>query len=161
MTAASPIQILTAAAEKRALQCIVGEGDLQAAVDGLQYYAERAGPLAELGQDRVQDIMAAAFIWAREFVETDGEDEPGDLVTNWELADPRDAWRHTGETPPPTSVRNSDLSGPRVDGPSPQRIPQATIDAFNLVAGRGNRAGLAMWLRDHPDVARELARETA
>jgi hypothetical protein len=53
-----------------------------------------------------------------------------DIVTRWELADPRDAWRHTGEAPPPASVRNSDISGRPASAAKPYRTPQATIDAF-------------------------------
>lgn len=33
-----------------------------------------------------------------------------DLVRQWELNDPRDRWRHTGERPPSAKVRNSDIS---------------------------------------------------
>jgi hypothetical protein len=31
------------------------------------------------------------------------------LVRQWELADPRDRWRHTGEPTPPASARNAEL----------------------------------------------------
>ena len=31
------------------------------------------------------------------------------LVRQWELADPRDRWRHTGEPTPPAKVRNAEL----------------------------------------------------
>ena len=31
------------------------------------------------------------------------------LVRQWEIADPRDRWRHTGEKAPPASVRNAEL----------------------------------------------------
>jgi hypothetical protein len=34
-----------------------------------------------------------------------------DLVKQWELADPRDRWKHTGEPAPPENVRNADIFG--------------------------------------------------
>jgi hypothetical protein len=76
-----------------------------------------------------------------------------DLIAEWERADPRDRWRHTGEAPPPDSVRN---------GPAPEpcrqstRPAQSTIDAF-LHLARHNRSRLAAWLANHPqDVRGEL-----
>jgi hypothetical protein len=38
-----------------------------------------------------------------------------DLVRQWELADPRDRWRHTGEAPPPANVRNGRLGTKAAD----------------------------------------------
>ncbi|MCC8964894.1 hypothetical protein H8A95_21910 [Bradyrhizobium sp. Pear76] len=75
--------------------------------------------------------------------------DDGDLVTAWELADPRDAWRHTGEAPSPAHVRNSDISG-SAGRPPQYRTPQATIDAFRIVLDAGNPDRLATWLRNHP-----------
>jgi hypothetical protein len=49
-----------------------------------------------------------------------------DIVTCWELADPRDAWRHTGEPAPPGAIRNSDISPPPPAAPAHYRTPQAT-----------------------------------
>lgn len=78
-----------------------------------------------------------------------------DLVTQWELADPRDAWRHTGEKPP----------GPD-PAPAPRSLayttPKATVDAFLFVARNHDAADVARWLENHPqDVATltELWRE--
>jgi hypothetical protein len=61
MTTATPLAILETRAQVRAYLVVVGEYDLHDAVDGLQAYAERSGLVAELGQDRVQAILAAAF----------------------------------------------------------------------------------------------------
>jgi hypothetical protein len=154
VTAAPPIKILTACAEKWALQCAFGEMDIPAAVDGLQYYAER-GLVAELGQDRIQDIIAAAFVWAREVVDTEVYDEaddtvgPGyaaDIVRQWELADARDRWRHTGEAPP--AIEISPATKPAY------RTPQSTIDAFWCVVRSDDPDLIARWLAGHPaDVA--------
>jgi hypothetical protein len=47
--------------EARAILFAVGEIDLHGAVDVLQADAERSGLVAEIGQDVVQAIMAAAF----------------------------------------------------------------------------------------------------
>jgi hypothetical protein len=72
-----------------------------------------------------------------------------DIVTSWELADPRDSWRHTGEPPPPVSVRNSDIAA-KPNAPRSYRTPQATVDAFFCVLKTKDAAGIAEWLADHP-----------
>ena len=154
MTAAPPIKILTACAEKWALQCAFGEMDTQTAVDGLQYYAERS-LVAELGQDRVQDILAAAFIWAGEVVDAGEADDtfgPGyaaEIVRRWELADPRDRWKHTGEAPPSPQIEPL---------PAKQfyRTPQSTIDAFWCVVRNDDPDQIARWLAGRPADAAHL-----
>jgi hypothetical protein len=64
------------------------------------------------------------------------------LVVMWEMQDPRDAWKHTGEAPP------------RKIEPKPaQRIystPQSTIDAFWYVASLDDPDYLKRWLSEHP-----------
>lgn len=72
-----------------------------------------------------------------------------DLTAQWERADPRDAWRHTGEQPPPASVRNSDISGRSASASQPYRTPQATVDAFLFVAALDDPERLKRWLSDH------------
>jgi hypothetical protein len=126
-----PIKIFIACAEKYALSCAFGEMDAQTAVDCLQSYAECAGLSAELGQDRIQDIMAAAFIWAGEVDDTVSSDYAGQIVRRWELADPRDRWQHTGEAPP--SAPSAESLAVR-----PYRTPQSTIDAFWCAASAGD-----------------------
>ena len=71
------------------------------------------------------------------------------IMRQWELADPRDAWRHAGEPAPPASVRNSDISGRPPSRPQPRRTPQATIDAFWYVVRLDDPDRLARWLADH------------
>jgi hypothetical protein len=66
-----------------------------------------------------------------------------DLVAQWELADPRDAWRHTGEQPPRPIVEAR-------SAPEPYRTPQATIDAFWYVVRLADPLRLGAWLDDHP-----------
>ena len=68
-----------------------------------------------------------------------------DLVRQWEMQDPRDAWRHTGETAPAASFRNSKPS----IVPRAYRTPKATIDACMWLARYRDLAALREWLRDH------------
>jgi hypothetical protein len=56
-----PVLAFTARAEARALLFATGEIDLHSAVDALQAAAVASGLVAEIGQDEVQAIMAAAF----------------------------------------------------------------------------------------------------
>jgi hypothetical protein len=79
-----------------------------------------------------------------------------DIVKCWELADPRDAWKHTGAPPPPKHLRNSDISARPADQPRPYRTPQSTIDAFSYVVSLGDSNRLARWLANHPADARHL-----
>jgi hypothetical protein len=79
-----------------------------------------------------------------------------DILTRWELADVRDAWRHTGEPPPPASVRNSDITPSRPVAPAHYRTPQATRDAFWFVVNLCDPERLKAWLADHPRDARHL-----
>jgi hypothetical protein len=65
-----------------------------------------------------------------------------DLVTQWELADPRDRWRHTGEPPPPPEEEILVLR--------PYRTAQSTIDAFRYVVREGDPEYLEAWLGRHP-----------
>jgi hypothetical protein len=74
----------------------------------------------------------------------------GHLVQEWELADPRDCWKHTGEPPPTAAVRNSDISARPADKPRPYRTPQATVDAFWFVVSLCDPDRLKAWLSDHP-----------
>lgn|SRR5262245_14560764 len=60
------LAVFVARAEARAMLWRAGELDLHDAVDELQAAAVRDGLVAELGQDRVQDIMVAAFAPVRD-----------------------------------------------------------------------------------------------
>jgi hypothetical protein len=68
------------------------------------------------------------------------------LVRSWELGDPRDAWRHTGEPPP----KACDV--PKVR-PEPYHTAQSTIGAFWFGVGLRDPERLTGWLRDHPQDA--------
>jgi hypothetical protein len=56
-----PLVVFKARCEARALLFAAGELDLRQAVDELQDSAVKSGLVDEIGQDRVQEIMAAAF----------------------------------------------------------------------------------------------------
>lgn len=74
-----------------------------------------------------------------------------DLIAQWEIADPRDAWRHTGEQPPrPQRDRRP---------PAQQyRPPQATVEAFLYVLRLGDAEYLGAWLDRHPTDAPYLVK---
>jgi hypothetical protein len=62
--------------------------------------------------------------------------------------DPRGAWRHTGEPPPP------EPEAPR--RPPAYRTAASTIAAFWYVVSLGDADYLARWLANHPADAAEL-----
>jgi hypothetical protein len=122
------------------------------AVDELQAVAEYSGLIDAIGQDAVQDIMGEAIAAASlvpELAEPDLADEieaeimlrAADLVRQWELADPRDRRKHTGEPKP--------IERPVVRQREPYAPPQSTVDAFLYVAARDDVAHLKAWLDDH------------
>ena len=61
MSAPTPLAVLIARAEARALLWRAGELDLTTAVDELDAEAEVSGLLAAIGQDEVEAIIVAAF----------------------------------------------------------------------------------------------------
>jgi hypothetical protein len=69
-----------------------------------------------------------------------------DLIAQWERADPRDAWRHTGEHPPRSTGSDAE--------PIPQarsyRTPQSTIDAFWYVVSLCDPERFKAWLAHRP-----------
>jgi hypothetical protein len=78
-----------------------------------------------------------------------------DLIAQWERADSRDRWRHTGEPPPPAHVRNSDISAWPADKPRPYRPAESTISEFWYIATREPEK-LKAWLARHHDDAPAL-----
>lgn len=131
------------------------------AVDPLQEFAEASGLVAAIGQGEVQRLIAKPFERFRAIVATEVEAElvgtevepdlPSDyaaqLLMRWELDDPRDRWKWTGELPPPPE---------KAPESRPRPVPQATIDAFYIVMSEDNPERLAAWLRNHPDDAPAL-----
>jgi hypothetical protein len=65
------IDVLEIRAQIRAFLWREYQLELQEDVDELQAYAERSGLVREIGQDRVQEIMAAPFARYREMIEPD------------------------------------------------------------------------------------------
>ncbi|MEH2521563.1 hypothetical protein V1279_007136 [Bradyrhizobium sp. AZCC 1610] len=142
---------------------MMADGDLLIcdAVDELQTVAERSGLIAAIGQDAVQNLMGEAIAAASLVPDLAEPDElaegceaeimlrAAELVQQWELADPRDRWRHTGERRP--AVRPE---------PSARREPyapaQSTVEAFWHVVRTDDPDYLSRWLADHPADAPEL-----
>ncbi|MDA9415705.1 hypothetical protein XH81_12755 [Bradyrhizobium sp. CCBAU 25360] len=109
----------------------------QVAVDNLQLLAECAGYVDDLGQDEVQRLMGEAFAP----IEDLPSDYASQLLMQWELADPRDRWRWTGELPPVQQVSTIEKT--------PYRTAQSTIDAFHVVLSAGDPDRIANWLHNH------------
>jgi hypothetical protein len=151
----SPAEIFADHCAARAMRVVEGILSLREATDEMQGYAKLSGLIDRIGQDEVQTIMSNAFAMAEaeadEF-EREMTVRAANLVRQWEMADPRDAWRHTGEAPPPAAVRNSDISEKRAPIAT-YRTPQSTIDAFWHVVGLCNPERLTAWLDDHPQDA--------
>jgi hypothetical protein len=76
-------------------------------------------------------------------IETQIHLDAADLVKQWELADPRDRWRHTGEPKPATS--DIPKSNPR-----PYSTPDSVKDAFWYVVSLNDLKRLKTWLANHP-----------
>jgi hypothetical protein len=115
-----PIEVLQVRAEARANLWWHDQMELDEAVDGLQEYAERSGLVAEIGQDAVQELIAAPFAQYRrgramapfEPVVALRDDDEADLVEHqihldaaalvrrWEAADPRDNGSLQQDSPP-------------------------------------------------------------
>jgi hypothetical protein len=137
------------------------------AVDPLQEYAESSGLVAAIGQDAVQGIIAAPFARFRAIVAAEIEAEeiatiehdlidlPPDyaaqIVRQWEMSDPRDAWWHTGEAPPKAIPVPAAIC-------QQYRTPQAAIDAFFHVADLGDADHLNRWLQQHQRDAETLCK---
>ncbi|EIG63473.1 hypothetical protein [Bradyrhizobium sp. WSM1253] len=126
------------------------------AIDPLQEFAEQSGLVAAVGQDEVQRLIAAPFARFRNIVAAEVEQElacteiepdmPSDyaatLVMQWELADPRDRWRWTGEMPP--------VAASEVKKPATYKPADSTVWAFEYLLGLGDQERLTTWLRNHP-----------
>jgi hypothetical protein len=164
MITARHLQLL---AHSHAEAWLVYGTDLCELVDILQEFAAQTGLVAAIGQDAVQAIIAAPFARLRALAaEQEAEQSAFDaaedeaawqyendyaarLVRQWELADPRDRWRHTGEVPPPREP------APQVR--KPKKGPAAsTVMAFEQVVRLGDANYLAEWLLDHPEDAAAL-----
>jgi hypothetical protein len=73
-------------------------------------------------------------------------DYAAQIARQWEMADPRDRWRHTGE-PCPQAV---DMP---VAASQPYRTPKSVIDAFHVVVNLNDPEYLSKWFAQHPQDA--------
>ena len=165
------IDVLAIRAQIRAFLWWHHQIELDEAVDELQAYAERSGLVREIGQDRVQEIMAAPFARLRAMANGDECEAPQDesdvndldvesdsdfrrgvdeIVRRLELADPRDRWKHTGEPPPEPAKPTAPAAKQTYSA------AQSTIDAFAYVVSLNDADYLARWLANHPADAPEL-----
>jgi hypothetical protein len=78
------------------------------------------------------------------------QEEVAAMVKQWELADPRDRWKHTGEPAPPPEVRNGPADPLPRREPKPYRTPQETADAFLYLVSLGEPERLDAWLAARP-----------
>jgi hypothetical protein len=147
--------------EHRALLYTRGHLSLHDAVDELQNHAEASGLLDYIGQDAVQEIMGKAFVAIDLLPELDQDElaeaceaeimlRTADMARQWELADPRDRWRHTGGR---RLIAHAELTARE-----PYKVPQSTIDAFRYVLRLDDPEYLKNWLADHPADGPELFR---
>lgn len=80
----------------------------------------------------------------------------GGIMRQWELNDPRDRWRRSGDAPPAAHIRNSDISARPTATPQ-YRTPRSTVEAFLYVVRLDDPEYLARWLAGHKrDAARLL-----
>jgi hypothetical protein len=154
--------------KNRSLLVLDGTLPRQLAVDELQAVAKLTGLSRRKGWDFVQSLMNDAFAAidteicancersadqhycvdtpkGRELF-CDGIDaeitlRAADLVRQWELDDPRDRWKHTGEAPPPPELAPIPAR--------PYRSPKPSVDAFLWLASQENADALAEWLKSH------------
>jgi hypothetical protein len=151
-----PIDVLDIRARVRALLWFEYQLELQEAVDPLQAYAEQSGLVQEIGQDAVQEIIAAPFVRLRaiataqeqrlleiEAVEEEAAREYDNgyaarIIAQWEADD-------TSRRPAPPVPQKREC-----------RPPQATVDAFWYVVRLDDPDYLARWLAQHPADAPHL-----
>jgi hypothetical protein len=124
------IDVLEIRAQIRAFLWWQYQMEIDEAADELQAYAERSGLVRDIGQDRVQEIIAAPFARYREMAEAD--DGPPQWFTNTIMAEP--------DEPEPVKPAAK----------QPYRTPQATVDAFLYVVRLDDPEYLTRWLAQHP-----------
>lgn len=137
--------LFAGACDNRADLYAAGFLTLHEAVDELQAIATLTGLVEAVGQDEVQLIIAGApSLVPDDLIEACEAQimlRAADTVRQWELDDPRDRWRHTGEPKP--------VMRPVVTQRAPYAPPQSTVDAFLYVAALDDIERLEAWLDDH------------
>jgi hypothetical protein len=94
----------------------------------------------------ISEAVALAATVADELIEAFEREamvRAGEMIQQWELLDPRDRWRQTGDAPPP-------IARPAAKPVAPYRTPEATQQAFWYVVRLADPERLAAWLDDHP-----------
>ena len=153
-----PLVAFSARCEARAILVAAGELTLHEAVDGLQEVAELDGLIDRLGQDRIQEIMGAAFDPGVDYVE-------GDLDDHGDLDDQGEVCCETCGTAPCTNPsfcaacrrtdrrlrRQREQAKTQHEKPRPV-LAQSTIDAFKYLLREGDAKKVRDWLaRRAPD----------
>jgi len=164
--------IPTARAEARAALWAAGEIDLHQAVDELQAAAVRDGLIDELGQDRVQAIMVAAFAPVRddfsvvedvEFEAADnwqtlGQAAAGGVETTFAAACAAADEKQARKPPDPRleklrRLMDADVSLERVwnelNARAPGDVPTATLRAAEYPIQQGDAEHFREWLARH------------
>src|SRR5581483_5827766 len=164
---ADPLEVFHELCETKAFLWAHYQIELPDAVDQLQAWAMENGLVALIGQDEVQRLMAESCALVHSELDEEQPTEAelaveydvvereiflgaADLVRRWEMADPRDRWRHSGEPPLPDGVRNGDIAGRQVNIRQPYHPPKATRQAFWFVVQSADRKALNDWLARHP-----------
>jgi hypothetical protein len=130
------IDVLAIRADVRAFLWWQYEMEIDEAVDELQAYAERSGLVRDVGQDRVQEIIAAPFARYREMIEP--ADSPPEWFTNTIMS----------EADEPEPIKPAAKQS--------YRTPKAVADAFAYVLRLGDPEYLTRWLAQHPLDAADL-----
>jgi hypothetical protein len=72
------------------------------------------------------------------------QEDAAAIVKRWELADPRDRWKHTGEKRPLVEDIALEFK------PRPYTTARSTIDAFWYLVRLNDPDRLKSWMADHP-----------
>jgi hypothetical protein len=164
MSAPTPLAVLIARAEARALLRQAGAFDLATAVDELHAEAEVSGLAAAIGQDEVEAIVAAVFA----AVSDDGEPAAVDGWTRAaaEYRDKRGKQALVVEIEPERRARLRELMPGTVSlthaaceisatHRAEQAVAKSTLDAAEYILAAGDGERLRAWLDRHS--ARERA----
>jgi hypothetical protein len=164
MSAPTPLAVLIARAEARALLCQAAVFDLATAVDELHAEAEVSGLLAAIGLDEVDAIVAAVFAAVCDDGEPAALDGWSDAAA-WYRAK-RGKQALIGEIEPERLVRLRELMSDAVSleravyeiaatHRAEQAVAKSTLDAAEYLLAAGDAERLRAWLDRHS--ARERA----
>jgi hypothetical protein len=155
-----PLAVFTARCEARAKLWRAGEFGLHHAVDELQHAAVRDGLVAELGQDRVQEIMCEAFAPVRddllEFQEIETDAAACAVETTFAAACAAADEKQARKPQDPRLDRlrrlmDADVSLERAwnEINTPGDVPTATLRAAEYLIQQGDAERFRKWLDRH------------